>query len=118
MQISAEQLLSQLAQLERRYAELEEHLAPQASQSQREPKAYQALSKELSDLREIVTTYRTSVRIERDAAEADALFHAQGDFDMRELAKEEAVALRLQQTELLKQLERLWHERHQAPERP
>jgi len=116
MHMPREQLLDQLSQLERRYAELERQLADQAGG--REPKHYQELSKELSDLRELVTLYRTYRRVEQDAAEAEALFHAQGDLDMRELAKEEAVALRQQQTELVRQLHQLWLERHQVPERP
>ena len=117
MQIPRQQLLEQLAQLERRYTELEHQAAAHAGQ-QSDPKAYQQISKELSDLREIVMTYRTYLRVERDAAEAEALFHAQGDLEMRELAKEEAVSLRRQQSELLVALEQFWLEQHQAPERP
>jgi len=130
MQVSHQQLLAQLAQLEQRYADLEQELATEAGRQSEDPlpaprqqagqvgKRYQELSKELSDLREMVTAYRTYQRLERDAAEAEAMFHAQGDTDMRELAKEEAVLLRRQQVELLAQLERQWRERHQEPERP
>ena len=117
MELPRAKLLEHLAALERRYAELEQQLAIQASQHS-DPKAYQQLSKELSDLRELVMTYRTYLRVERDAAEAELLFHAQGDLDMRELAKEEAILLRQQQASLLAQLEQLWAERNQAPERP
>jgi peptide chain release factor 1 len=127
MQLSRKQLLDHLAQLERRYADIERQTAEQATQ-QRDPlpaaarqqagKTYQQLAKELSELREIIMTYRTYVRVDRDAAEAEALFHAQGDLELRELAKQEAVALRQQQTDLLAQLARLWKERNQVPERP
>ena len=117
MQIPRHTLLEQLAHLERRYTELEHQAAAHAGQ-QSDPKMYHQLSKELSDLREIVTTYRTYLRVERDAIEAEALFHAQGDLEMRELAREEAVSLRQQQAELLAALERVWLERHEAPERP
>jgi peptide chain release factor 1 len=117
MHIPKDQLLEQLSQADRRYTELEQQVAEQAGR-QPDPKAYQALSKELSDLRELVTAYRTYLRLERDAVEAEALFRAQGDLEVRELAKEEAVALRLQQTELLAQLEQQWRERHEEPERP
>jgi peptide chain release factor 1 len=117
MQLPRQQLLEQLAQLERRYTELE-HRVAESAETQGDPKSYQQLSKELSDLREIVMTYRTYLRIERDAIEAEALFHAQGDLEVREFAKEEAVALRLQQAELLTQLEQAWLERSQVPERP
>jgi len=111
------QLLDQLAQLDRRYAELERRAAESAG-TRGDPQAYQALAKELSELRDIVTTYRTYLRIERDAAEAEALFHAQGDLEVREFAKDEAVSLRQQQAELLAQLEREWRTRQEAPERP
>ena len=127
MPLAREQLLEQLAQMERRYAELEHQLAAlspyrsgagQAGQAAADPKAYQALSKELSDLRELVTLYRTYQRLEEDAKEAEALFHAQGDLEMRELAKDEAYKLRQQQVDLLAELERVWAEQHEAPERP
>ena len=118
MHISAQQLLEHLSQLERHYAKLEHLAASQATRPQGDAKTYQQLSKELSDLREIVMTYRTYLRIERDTAEAEALFHAQGDLEMRELAKEEAVSLRAQQADFLRQLEQLWKERNQVPERP
>ncbi len=126
MQLPREQLLDQLSQLERRYAELERRLADQAGGREPLPapparqagKTYQELSKELSDLREMVALYRTYLRVERDAKEAETLFSAQGDLEMRKLAKEEAVALRRQQMELVSQLQQLWVERHQTPERP
>ena len=118
MALSPQQLLEQLAQLERRYAALEQQVAAQASHVGSDPKAYQQLSKELSDLRELVMAFRTYQRVERDAVEAETLFHAQGDLEMRELAKDEAYQLRQQQVDLFGQLGRLWAERHQEPERP
>ena len=118
MPLSRQQLLEQLAKLDRRYAELEQEVAALAGRGGAEAKAYQQRSKELSDLREIVLTYRTYQRIERDAVEAEQLFHAQGDLEMRELAKGEAYQLRQQQVTLLGQLEQLWAERTQDPERP
>jgi peptide chain release factor 1 len=116
MQIPRQQLLEQLAALEDRYVELERQVADYA-EHRNDPQAYQKLSRELSDLREIIMTYRTYLRVEHDAAEAEALFHAQGDLEVRELAKQEAVSLRQQQGELLAQLEQAWLERSQAPER-
>ncbi len=110
-------LLDQLARLDQRYAELEGQLATQASQAA-SPQAYQQLSKELADLREIVTAYRTYRRLEDEAHEAEAMFHAQGDLEMREMAKEEAQLLRQQQQEVLAQAEQLWAARTEAPERP
>ena len=116
MALPREQLLAQFSQLDRRYAELEQQLAQHAAQS--DSKAYHELSKELVQLKEIVMTFRTYQRIEREVAEAEQLVHAQGEPELRELAKSEAISLRLQQTQLLKQLEALWQESHQAPERP
>ena len=118
MQVPPQQLLEQLAKLDARYTELEHQLAAQAGKAQGAPKAYQHLSKELADLDEMVRFYRIYVRLEREAAEAESLFHAQGDLEMRELAKEETVLLRQQQVELLRELERAWLERHQTPDRP
>ncbi|MBI4341564.1 MAG: PCRF domain-containing protein, partial [Candidatus Omnitrophica bacterium] len=128
MSMSRQQLLDQLAQMERRYAELEEQLAAEAGRPSTDPlpapparqagKQYQQLSKELSDLRETVFAYRTYQRLERDAAEAEAILHAQGETDVRELAKEEAVLLRRQQAELLTELKQQLAARHEEPERP
>jgi len=118
MPLSDAQLLEQLSKLDRRYTELEEQVAAHAAKSGADPKAYQQLSKEFSDLREIVLAYRTYQRVERDALEAEALFHAQGDLEMRQMAKEEASQLRQQQVSVLSQLKRLWAERTQEPERP
>ncbi|MBI3020761.1 MAG: peptide chain release factor 1 [Candidatus Omnitrophica bacterium] len=117
MPISRQELLEQLAQLERRYTALEAQAAAHAER-QGESQAYQRVAKELSDLREIVMTYRTYRSVERDAVEAEAIFHAQGDFEIRELAKEEAASLRRQQAQLFAQLERCWAQRHEHPERP
>jgi len=118
MQIPRQQLLEQLAKLEQRYTELEQQVAESAGSRSRDPQAYQQLLKELSDLRETAMAYRTYLRIDREAAEAEAIFRAQGDLEVRELAKEEAVALRRQQVELLVELEQTWLERHEQPERP
>ena len=117
MRVPPQELLAQVARLDQRYAELEQQVADQAT-SRTDPQAYQALARELSDLRDSVMAYRTYLKIERDAQEAEALFHAQGDLEVRELAKEEAVALRQQQADLLIQLEQAWLERNRTPERP
>ena len=111
-------LLERLSTLEARYAELEQQALQQASQISQGPQAYQQLSKELSDLRELVRGYRTYRRIEGEVHEAELLANAQGDLEMREMAKEEAVLLRQQQITLLSQLEALWEAQHQEPERP
>jgi len=116
MLLPRDQFLAQLSQLDRRYTELEHQLAQLATQP--DSKEYQELSKELAKLKELVLTFRTYQRIEREVREAEQLVHAQGDPELRELAKAEVVSLRQQQTHLLEQLEQIWREEHEAPERP
>ncbi len=116
MSLSRQQLLDQLAQLERRYSQLEQQVVQLAGQP--DNKAYQQTAKELSDLRDLVLTFRTYQRVERDALEAESIVHAQTDQEMRQMANEEATALRQQQKALVTQLEGFWREQHQEPERP
>ena len=110
------QLLNQLSQRERRYADVEQRLAQGASN----PNApdYQQLSRELAQLKELVLLFRTHQRIEREVQEAELLVHAQGDAELREMAKDEVVSLRQQQVRLWEELERLWREEHSTPDRP
>ena len=116
MAVPREPLLNQLIQRERRYAELEQRLAQIAST----PNApeYQQRSKELAQLKELVMLFRTTQRIEREVHEAEQLIHAQGDVELRALARDEAVSLRRQQTSLWEELERLWKDEHSVPDRP
>lgn len=116
MNLPRDQFLVHLQALDQRYTELEGQLAELASRH--DSSEYQQLSKELAKLKELVLTFRTYQRVERDAEESEQLVHAQGDLELRELAKDEAVSLRLQQTRLLEQLEQLWQEEHGEPERP
>ena len=116
MPLPREQFLDQLQQRERRYVELELALLAQANQP--DSKDYQALSRELAQLRETVALFRTCQRIEREVHEAEQLVHAQADAELRELAREEVISLRQQQADLWAQLERWWEEEHQTPERP
>ena len=116
MGLPREQFLDQLQQRERRYVELE--LALLAKAGQPDSKDYQALSRELAQLRETVTLFRTCQRIEREVHEAEQLVHAQADAELREMAREEVISLRQQQADLWAQLERWWEEEHQTPERP
>lgn len=116
--VSVPQLLEAALALERRYAELEQQLAEQASGGLKDPKTYQALSKELSDIQKVVTTYRTYRRLEREASDAKTLAQASGDADLERMAQEETLLLQKQQEAILKQLKRYWEERHQEPERP
>ncbi|MBI3088544.1 MAG: peptide chain release factor 1 [Candidatus Omnitrophica bacterium] len=116
MNLPRDQFLAHLEELDDRYTQLEEQVASHASRP--DAAEYQRLSKELAGLKETVLTFRTYQRIERDAQEAEQLVHAQGDPELRELAREEAVSLRLHQTRLLEQLEQLWREEHEAAERP
>ena len=61
MTISKDQLFAQLAAMDRRYADLEARLAQQAGQG--DPQDYRELSKELTQLRDVVLGYRTHQRI-------------------------------------------------------
>ena len=116
MNLPRGRFLSKLVELETRYRQLEQQLARQAASA--DPKAYQQLSKELSQSKEIVMLFRTYQRIERDVQEAEQLVHARGDLELRELARAETVALRQQQTELLEQIEQLWSQEQAEPDRP
>ena len=109
--------MAYIAQLEQRYQALELQAAASAT-SGHDPKAYQQLAKDLSELRDVIQAFRTYRDVEREASEAETISHAQADIEMRELAKEEASALRQQQARLFTQLEDYWRERHQTPERP
>jgi len=115
MIIPKEQLLARLASMDRRYRELEQQLVAGAAQPASD---YQQWSKELTQLREFVTGYRTYLRIERDIEEAEQLVHAQGDVELQKLAREEVISLRRQETGLLVSLAQLWQEESQEPERP
>ena len=114
--LSRDNFLEQLTQLERRYSELEERVATLATQP--DSPDYKQLSKELAQLREYALGLRTYQRIERDIREAEQLMTAHGDVEMRELARAEVVSLRAQQAQLVEQLERMWRDEHQTPERP
>ena len=116
MLLPREPLLNQLRQRERRYVELEQRVAQLASASN--TPEYQQLSKELAQLKELVMLVRTYQRIEREVLETEQLIHAQGDADLRELARDEAVSLRQQQTALWEELERLWKDEHGVADHP
>ncbi len=116
MPLPREQFLAQLEQRARRVTEIEHELVARATEP--DSKDYQALSRELAQLREMVTLFRTCQRIEREVQEAEQMLHAQGDLDVREMAREEAVLLRQQQADLWAQLEQLWKDEHQTPDRP
>ena len=116
MELPRDQFLAHLEELDRRYVQLEEQLAHHAAQPDADD--YKRLSKELTQLKDLVLAYRTYQRIEEDIQEAEQLVHAQADPDVRELAKDEVVSLRRHQAQLWEQLEQIWQEEHEAPERP
>ena len=110
------QFLAHLAEIDRRYTDLEHQVARLATQP--DSQEYQRFSKELTQMKEIVMSFRMHQRIERDVQEAEQLVHAQGDQELREMAKAEVVSLRLQQARVFEQLEQLWKQEHSEPERP
>jgi peptide chain release factor 1 len=95
-------LLDKLAGVEARYQELDGMLADPAVLSNRQQ--MQKLSKEHSDLREIVETFRLYRDVSKRAVEAREL---QKDPEMRELARQEEVELTAELERLEKQLKTL-----------
>ena len=97
-------MLDKLAEVEKRYMELEEMMSdPQLLAQQRE---YSKLAKERSELEEIVGCFRDWRKVERDFHDNRELLE-EADEAMRELAKEELIALRLRKEELEQRLKLL-----------
>ncbi len=118
MHLPLQQLLEYASRLERRYTDLEHEAASQASTARNDPKAYQRLSKELSDLQAVVQAYRSYLSLERAIAEANELSQAQSEADMRDWAQEEAASLRSRQGAFIEQMQRYWTKQHAEPDRP
>lgn len=90
-------MLEKLAEVEKRYNELEALLSsPQLAGNQKE---YSRVAKERSELEEIVSCYREWRRVERELEENRALLE-ESDEALRELAKEETARLRARKEEL------------------
>ena len=84
-------MLDKLAEVEKRYIELEGMMSdPQLLGQQRE---YSKFAKERSELEEIVACYREWRKVEQEIAENRQLLE-ENDEAIRELAKEELVLLR------------------------
>ena len=94
-------MLDKLAEVEKRYMELEKMMSdPQLLGQQRE---YSKLAKERAELEEIVTCYRESRKVEREIQENRQLLE-ENDEAIRELAKEEVAVLRERKESLENQL--------------
>jgi peptide chain release factor 1 len=90
-------MLDKLAEVEKRYVELEGMMSdPQLLNQQRE---YSKLAKERSDLEEIVVRYREWLKVEQEIIENRQLLD-ENDEAIRELAKEEVALLRARKEEL------------------
>ena len=90
-------MLDKLAEVEKRYVELEAlMLDPQLLHQQRE---YSKFAKERSELEEIVVRYREWRKVEQEIQENRQLLE-ENDEPIRELAKEELVLLRARKEEL------------------
>lgn len=85
-------MLEKLAEVEKRYEELETLLLDPNVTSNR--KEYARVSKERSDLEEIVAGYREWKRVESDIEGNKALLDDENDEEIRELAKAELPGLR------------------------
>ncbi len=90
-------MLEKLAEVEKRYGELDRMLAdPQVLSNQKE---YSKIAKERSDLEEVVSRYRQWRKVEQEIEQNRELLEGK-DEAMRELAKEELLILRQQKEEL------------------
>src|SRR3989337_1740784 len=97
-------MLDKLAEVEKRYEELERLMSdPGLLTLQRE---YSRLAKERSELEEIVGCFREWRKVEREIQENRQLLEENDDM-IRELAKEEVNALRQREEELEKRLKYL-----------
>jgi peptide chain release factor 1 len=97
-------MLEKLAEVEKRYGELDRLLAdPQLLNNQRE---YTKVAKERSDLEEVITCYRQWRKVDKEIEENRELLNDK-DEALRELAKEELVALQEEKQKLESQLKLL-----------
>ncbi len=97
-------MLEKLAEVEKRYGELDRLLAdPQLLSNQRE---YSKVAKERSDLEEVITCYRQWRKVDKEIKENRELLNEK-DEALRELAKEELVALQEEKQNLESQLKLL-----------
>ncbi len=91
-------MLDKLAEVEKRYEELERLMSdPQLLTQQRE---YSKLAKERSELEEIVASFREWRKVEKEIHENRQLLEEENDEAIRELAKEEAGVLRQRKEDL------------------
>ena len=97
-------MLEKLAEVEKRYGELDRLLAdPQLLSNQRE---YAKVAKERADLEEVITCYRQWRKVDKEIEENRELLNEK-DEALRELAKEELVALQEEKQNLESQLKLL-----------
>ncbi len=97
-------MLEKLAEVEKRYGELDRLLAdPQLLSNQRE---YAKVAKERADLEDVITCYRQWRKVDKEIEENRELLNEK-DEALRELAKEELVALQKEKQNLESQLKLL-----------
>ncbi len=97
-------MLKKLDEIVTKYEKLEAQLADPAVLADR--KAYQAITKEHSDLQELVETYNHFKRIIDQIADNEDLLR-EPDAEMRELAREELESLRIERNRLEEKLKHL-----------
>ena len=96
--VSVLNMLDKLAEVEKRYEELERLMSdPQLLAQQRE---YSKLAKERAELEEIVARFREWRKVEQEIQDNRQLLEEEDDEAIRELAKEEAGALRQRKEDL------------------
>jgi peptide chain release factor 1 len=98
-------MFDRLAEIERRYAAIEEQLGdPEVT---RRPWEYQRLAKEHSDLAGLVEAYRSHRRLAQQLQDGKALLRGEKDPEMRELIQQEIADLSQGQKELEERLKLL-----------
>jgi peptide chain release factor 1 len=97
-------MLERLAEIERRYEELERLVTDPAVIANR--REYAKLARERAQLEAVVEGYRERQRLERDIAEHRELLH-DGDVDIREMARSELPAIEAGLAELDERLKTL-----------
>ena len=97
-------MFAKLDSIEERYAEIEQELS--SSDVLQDQRRYAELAKTHADLGEIITTYREYKEVLSGIEENQDVL-AGGDHELRELAKEELVALEVRHQELYDRLQKL-----------
>ena len=95
-------MFEQLDSIEKRHGELSNEMAQPEVAS--DPNRFRKLSKEYSDLEEIVTTYRTYVKVREDLTDAEEILGSSDDVELIDMAQTEKEELSESEIKLAEQL--------------